>query len=314
VELLPRRAITWREHAVPGVQRRVVVDADEVQPVAQRPPILRREGRQPGAQEPAHLRRVVSVDYRVKKPAASDKIGWLVCNALGGLWTVRAGRPCALPWNVEGQRPLSRQPVRRRVRQRHEPDSGHHDADQALLLALQVFNNRPRNRTRSERTTTTTTEQPSNDQPEHDRRCRTGVVPYYLVLGLVDLDGGGVGQDDVVRGDVGLGVGVAPGAGARASPRRVGAEHVAPGDRDVGLVEGGPVPDAVAERREAHVRQVAEVAPRLGAAEPRPVPVLQLLRDVVVGQRHERLYPCAGRPIKSQARDEKVRAWLATMG
>lgn len=106
MELLPRRAITWREHAIPGVQRRVVVDADEVQPVAQLPPLLRREGRQPGAQEPSHLRRVVSVDYRVKEPAASDTIGWLVCNALGGLWTVRAGRPCP---TMERRRPVPAQ-------------------------------------------------------------------------------------------------------------------------------------------------------------------------------------------------------------
>ena len=101
-----------------------------------------------------------------------------------------------------------------------------------------------------------------------------------------------------MRGDVGLGVGVSLGAGAerrRAAARRVGAEHVALGHGDVGLVEGGPVLDAVAERREAHVRQVAEVALDLGA-EPRTVPVHQLLWDVVVGQRHEWLYsyvPCS---------------------
>jgi hypothetical protein len=104
-----------------------------------------------------------------------------------------------------------------------------------------------------------------------------------------------VGQDDVVRGDVGLGAGVAAGAGAvrrRAALGRVGAEHVALAHGHIGLVEGGPVLDAVAERREAHVGEVAEVAPDLGA-EPRPVPVLQLLRDVVVGQRDERLYSCS---------------------
>jgi len=122
----------------------------------------------------------------------------------------------------------------------------------------------------------------------------------YLVLPLVNLDGGGVGQDEVVRGEVGLGAGVAAGAGAvrrRAALGRVGAEQVALARDDVGLVEGDPVLDAVAERREAHVGEVAEVAPDLGA-EPRPVPVLQLLRDVVVVQRDERLYSCSSKPKK----------------
>jgi hypothetical protein len=42
---------------------------------------------------------------------------------------------------------------------------------------------------------------------------------------------------------------------------------------------------------------VAEVSLDLGA-EPRPVPVLQLLRGVIMGQRHERLYPCSKKTVQ----------------
>jgi len=139
-----------------------------------------------------------------------------------------------------------------------------------------------------------------------DQNHHCGSVDY-LVLPLVNLDGGGVGQDDV-RGEVGLGAGVAAGAGAvrwRAALGRVGAEHVALAHDDVGLVEGNPVLDAVAERREAHVGEVAEVAPDLGA-EPRPVPLLQLLRDVVVAQRDERLYSCSSKK-KIEIQNSQVR-------
>jgi len=132
-----------------------------------------------------------------------------------------------------------------------------------------------------------------HDAPHRQQRRSVKFVGY-LVLPPVYLDGGGVGQDDVVGGGVGLRLGVAAGAGAerrRAPGRRVGAEHVARQHGDVGLVEGGPVPDAVAERREADVGEVAEISLYLGA-EPGPVPVFEFLGDVVVAQRDEWLYPC----------------------
>ena len=46
-----------------------------------------------------------------------------------------------------------------------------------------------------------------------------------------------------------------------AACRRVLAHHLGELGEQVGLVEGGPEPDPVAERLEAHVRVVAELLP-----------------------------------------------------
>ena len=81
-----------------------------------------------------------------------------------------------------------------------------------------------------------------------------------LVLGAVQRHGLGVGEEDVVRHDVGLAAGVAGGAGPgderRAPAGGVGAGAVPHGRVRPGLVESGPELDAVAELAEAHLREV----------------------------------------------------------
>ena len=81
-----------------------------------------------------------------------------------------------------------------------------------------------------------------------------------LVPGAVQRHGRGVGEEDVVRHEVGLAAGVAGGAGRgdgrRAPAGGVGAVAVPLRRVRPGLVESGPELDAVAELAEAHLREV----------------------------------------------------------
>ena len=82
-----------------------------------------------------------------------------------------------------------------------------------------------------------------------------------LVLVAVDLDGGGVGEEEVVAGDVGLGGGVPAEAASGAPAGGEEAVAVAVGGHHPGLVDGEPVLHPVAVRLEAEVGEVGEVRP-----------------------------------------------------
>jgi hypothetical protein len=97
-------------------------------------------------------------------------------------------------------------------------------------------------------------------EPVRHRRDADLPALRRLVPGAVQRHGPGVGEEDVVRHDVGLAAGVAGGAGLgderRAPAGGVRARAVALRRVRPGLVERGPELDAVAELAEAHLREV----------------------------------------------------------
>jgi len=89
----------------------------------------------------------------------------------------------------------------------------------------------------------------------------------HLEGGFVAVDGGGMGEQDVVHHQVGLGCGV-PFSAARAvgaAPGGVLPRAEAEGGEGEGLVEGHPVLHAVAEAREAQRRVLLKGRPAGGA-------------------------------------------------
>lgn len=93
-------------------------------------------------------------------------------------------------------------------------------------------------------------------------RARRSVVDGHLVILLVVVDGGGMGQQDVMSRDVGFPARVAAVASTErrgAVVGRVLAQQIGELGEQVRLVERRPVLDPVAERPEAHVRVVVEL-------------------------------------------------------
>ena len=86
----------------------------------------------------------------------------------------------------------------------------------------------------------------------------------HLIIRLVVVDGGGVGEQDVVRRGVRLPARVAAVAAAerRGAPvRRVRAQHELELGDQVRLVERRPEPDTITESLEAHVRVIPKLLP-----------------------------------------------------
>lgn len=148
--------------------------------------------------------------------------------------------------------------VLRGVRQRLIPLHGDHNPDRAALLCLEF---------KTFKTGILSIFPPKSPKLVRKQNAssqRHKFKSSHLVLVLVGADGGGVGQYDVVRRDVGLPVRVAAVAVAErrgAVVGRVRAQHVLELGEQVGLVERRPELDPVAELPEAHVRVVLELLP-----------------------------------------------------